>query len=83
MLLIAKTLTELADHGGLQVRRSARPVRPPGAEQASHSAGPLLSALGSTGVGGQVRLTDLGRYAVQRQFLPRPAAAPAAVTAIP
>jgi len=82
-LVVAKTLADLDEHGGVQISRPARPALPPGAEQAAAALGTLASALLFAGAGIRVRLTDLGRYAVQRQFLPDPAEAPVAAVAAP
>jgi hypothetical protein len=76
-LIVAKTLADLDDHGGVQVSGLPWPALPPGAEQAHHWIGTLAPAMLFKGTGVQVRLTDLGRYALQRQLLPHPAHAPA------
>jgi hypothetical protein len=82
-LAVAKTLADLDEHGGVQINRFGGPALPPGTEQAARSVGTLAYAMLLAGAGGEVRLTDLGRYAVRRQFLPQPADAPEPATVTP
>ena len=65
MLTVAKILADLAEHGGVEINRLGGPMLPPGAEQAAGSVGTLADAMLFAGAGGQVRLTDLGPYALQ------------------
>jgi hypothetical protein len=78
MMLVVKTLTDLEVHGGVQLKQVDRPELPPGTKQVARATGTLASALLFAGAQMRVRLTDLGRYAIQRQLLPQPVFPPPA-----
>jgi hypothetical protein len=80
-LAVVKTLVDLEDHGGVQISQVDRPELPPSAMQAARAIGTLAPALLLTGAEMRVRLTDLGRHAIQRRLLPQPAETPAAAIA--
>jgi hypothetical protein len=83
MLTVVKTLADLEDHGGVQISLVSRPELPPAAEQAAREVGTPAPALLFRDAKWRVRLTDLGRYALQRRLLPQSAETPAAAAIAP